>query len=781
LRGGAHPGLAGALVEAELRGAKLTLSAADADGFLKTLLPSQPMVLGFDLTIGFSSRDGLTFSGAAGLENHLPTLASLGPVALLGTTIAVRAADPAVTLTLGADVRGSLGPLTIIVQNVGAAFALTLPGDGNGKPGLDSLDIRFKPPSGLAIVIDAGVAKGGGSIFYEPGEELYAGTFELSLTAISVKAIVMLRTKVDGAPFSLLAMVYARWPGGLELGLRFTLNAVGGMVGINHRFEFEALVDALPSGALDTILFPENPVADAPRIFASLTAICTVEPGAYILALMAELGWGADYLCTLRIGIVLPLNDMRRIYLVGQIRVQCFRHLPEAIRLQLLCDAIGEIGFDPFSVRIDGRLRDSRFGPIGIEGQLVLLLRTGADPKFLIAAGGFHPNFKAIPAGVPATIDRLAVSYEVGAFKAWLKGYFAVAAGTIQFGAEIGCRYKAGSIAFHGDLGLDALIHLDPFMFEADARFNVAVEYRGHELFGVHVNATLWGPDHWRVKGHGSFSILFWDVGIDFDESWGDEVTPAAEPIVLLEKAGEDLANDSYWQFELPMAAAAAAAVQFANSGEVGGGAVHPLATLAYRQRRFPFGIDLDRIGSAPINGARSVPVPAFFDADTGAAIVGDAALDPFAIGEYVDLDDEARLTRPSFEPLPAGVSAGIAGYLLPEGPVVEAEVDYEPIFLPRRTRFDQGLDLSDLHAGLIRNLVAREAAGKTRTQRTPGRLVRPRSQVESADSRWSAADPATLGERATGLPAWAGEAPTAIAKADRGRPLVVETFELAA
>jgi hypothetical protein len=277
--------------------------------------------------------------------------------------------------------------------------------------------------------------------------------------------------------------------------LRFTLNAVGGMIGINRGFDYQALVAGLPSGALDALLFPEDPVTDAPRILAALGSICPVRPGAYTLALVAELGWGSDYICTLRLGIVLPLDDMRRIYLIGQLRIDCFRHLPEGIRLQLICDALGEVGFDPFSLRVDGRLRDSRFGPIGIEGQLVMLLTTGADPRFLIAAGGFHPNFKSIPAGLPATIDRLAVTYEVGRLKAWFKGYFAVAAGTLQFGAEMGCLYKAGSLGFTGNLAIDALIHLDPFQFEAEGRFNVAVEYRGHELFGVHVKATLWGPE----------------------------------------------------------------------------------------------------------------------------------------------------------------------------------------------------------------------------------------------------------------------------------------------
>lgn len=776
VKAGLHEGLGGAFVEVTLDRCALTLSSDGADNFLKTILPAKPLSATFDLRVGFSTLHGLTFGGNIGLAVRLPTVATLGPVSLLATNISLRAASGGIALSFGADVRGGFGPLKIIVVDIGTSLVLKPPPGPTVKPGLHDFSIRFKPPSGLAILVSGGVATGGGSLYHDPVEELYSGAFELSFRTISVKAIVMLRTKVEGAPFALLAMVYARWPGGLELGLRFTLNAVGGMIGINHRFDHQALLDALPSGALDDILFPENPVADSRRILAALTSICPVEPKAYTLALMAELGWGSDYICALRIGVVLPLDDLRHIYLVGQVRIQCFQHMPEATRLRLICDAVGEIGFDPFSLRIDGRLRDSRFGPIGIEGQLVLMLSTGPNPRFLIAAGGFHPNFKSVPAGLPGRIDRLSVSYEVGRFKAWLKGYFALAAGTLQFGAEVGCRYKEGSLAFTGNLAIDALIHLNPFQFEAEVHFNVSVEYRDHELFGVHVKATLWGPDHWRIKGHGSFSILFWDVDVDFDENWGDDVMPPSEPIVLLDKATEDLQNDTYWQFDAP---AAAGAVHLATSAQGAGDAVHPLATLAYRQRRFPLGMALDRVGGSPISGPQSVPIPRFFAVD-GSDIAGEPALEPFAAGEYVDLADSARLTRPSFEPMPAGVVAGIAGYQLPAGTVVEAAVDYEEFFLPRRTRFGHELHLADLHVGLIRNLIQHEAAG-TSAVGPKGMHARPQEPVRVQSPAWVAAEIDTLRPLPSNAPRWATGAPSALAQARQtAASVLVEAFELA-
>ena len=41
---------------------------------------------------------------------------------------------------------------------------------------------------------------------------------------------------------------------------------LGGMVGLHHRSDVDALTAGMRTGALDDVLFPENPVADAPRI-----------------------------------------------------------------------------------------------------------------------------------------------------------------------------------------------------------------------------------------------------------------------------------------------------------------------------------------------------------------------------------------------------------------------------------------------------------------------------------------------------------------------------------
>ena len=59
LRGGAFAEASGFYVEFDLKGATLTISASQGDGFLQDVLPTQPMAQNFDLTVGFRARPDL--------------------------------------------------------------------------------------------------------------------------------------------------------------------------------------------------------------------------------------------------------------------------------------------------------------------------------------------------------------------------------------------------------------------------------------------------------------------------------------------------------------------------------------------------------------------------------------------------------------------------------------------------------------------------------------------------------------------------------------------------
>src|SRR5262249_10034909 len=148
-------------------------------------------------------------------------------------------------------------PVAVTVQGVGAAARIDFPGDGKGNLGLVDFGVEFENPTGVGIAIDAGPVSGGGFISFKDGR--YAGALELRVYEIAVKACAVLDTKLrDGRKGFSFVIVIAAESQPIQRGLGFTLNGVGGLLGINRTVSEEALEKALQSGRLADVLFPQD-------------------------------------------------------------------------------------------------------------------------------------------------------------------------------------------------------------------------------------------------------------------------------------------------------------------------------------------------------------------------------------------------------------------------------------------------------------------------------------------------------------------------------------------
>jgi hypothetical protein len=91
------------------------------------------------------------------------------------------------------------------------------------------------------------------------------------------------------------------------------------------------------------------------------------------------------------------------------------------------------------------------------------------------------------------------------------------------------------------------------------------------------------------------------------------------------------------------------------GSGEV---MVHPLGNLSVRQQVLPLGIQLDRYGGGIPSGVRTFSI-------THTIIAGDEvdknSVSPvnefFAPAEFIEMSDDEKISRPSFESMPAGIT----------------------------------------------------------------------------------------------------------------------------
>ena len=170
----------------------------------------------------------------------------------------------------------------------GAGLALTFD-PGRITSGDNPLAVAPLLPTGIGLSVDAGLVRGGGYLEVRDGGKAYGGALELRLGPIEVKAFGLLTLEPE---FALVVVLSVEFTPPIDLTFGFTLNAVGGVIGINHRLDPDAMRAAVVNGSLDHLLFPADPVAAAPAILDLLESVFPVDDGSLVVGPMIEIGWG---------------------------------------------------------------------------------------------------------------------------------------------------------------------------------------------------------------------------------------------------------------------------------------------------------------------------------------------------------------------------------------------------------------------------------------------------------------------------------------------------------
>jgi hypothetical protein len=660
----------------QLAGLAFVLAAGDTDGFLARLIGSGDITVPVPLDVRWSSRTGLTFSESAALVVSSYPHLSLGPVDVEKLSLAVRSAGAELTVDAGLGLTGAIGPVEFTVDDVGMRLHLRF-AEGNAGP----FDVAagFKPPNGLGLAIEAGPVSGGGFLFYDPAQEQYAGGLQLELSGIALKAVGVLTTRLPGGAsgFSLLVIVSAEFTP-VQLGLGFTLNGVGGLIGINRVVATDVLQARLTSGALESILFPDDPVGHAQQLVATISTVFPPAQGRYVIGPTARIGWGTPTLVTIDIALVLELPAPVRLIILGRLRALLPDEQAAIVRLQM--DVLGVIDFDRREASAYAVLVDSRLASFPLTGAMAMKIDWGDSPTFLLAVGGFNPRFLP-PPGFPR-LDRVAIALGSGDNpRLRLEGYLALTSNTLQFGARLDLSVAAGGFGIVGLLAFDALMELEPLSFVVDIAGSVAVTAGGHTLFSVTLTMTLSGPEPWHARGRASFSILFFDFSVHFDLTIGEDGPPplpqTVEVAPLLLAALRDARS---WSAQLP--AGGQSLVTLRTLPPTSDLLAHPHGTLQVRQRLVPLERVLDRFGGDVPTGSREFRI-------TAATLAGDAAQtepldDLFAAAQFTSLTDDQKLSRPSFTRMVSGVR--LVEHDVAFGLPVAAELDHERVTIPAET-----------------------------------------------------------------------------------------------
>lgn len=623
--------------------ARLVIAAGDGDGFLATVLPKQGVSLDSSFRLAWSRSLGFHFEGAAGLELDLPVRKDiLGVLSLRALHLRLGVDSTGATLRAGMSAEVELGPAKATIQNLGIAVEA-------GPDWQRGLRARFTPPTGLGLAIDTGTIRGGGFLSIDEDAGRYAGGLSLRVSKLELAAVGLLDTKLppegeDG--FSLLVMITARFPP-IPLGFGFTLNAVGGLLGIHRTLKIAQLRKRILSGSADALLSPEDPVKQAGELVQSLGAVFPPARGRHVIGPLVEFGWGTPTLMRGKLAVVVELPAPIRLALIGSLRAS----LPDTKPIiELNLDVLGALDLERKTLAIDARLFDSRVAFLDIFGDAALRACWGASPNFALSVGGWHPRF-APPPGFP-TLRRVTAVLGAGTdVRLSLSKYFAVTSNSLQLGARVelyvGLRW---SLSITGHMAWDALVTFDPLHFEISYSAGLALNYKRTELFAIEVRGTLSGPQPWHLRGFARFRFII-EHKVPIDVSFGPPT-----------RSRTRLSGTELW----PLLRAAITDRRRWSTGATGHGdpasptAWAPGATLVFRQVQVPLGRELHKFGTGPVLG------PSRFDLDR--VEIGGVAVAPtkwtleteaFAASQFEELSEDERLSRPAFEKMGAGVRLG--------------------------------------------------------------------------------------------------------------------------
>src|SRR5215218_847479 len=260
--------------------------------------------------------------------------------------------------------------------------------------------------------------------------------------------------------------------------------------------------------------------------------------------------------------------------------------------------------------------------------------------------------------------------------------YIAVTSNTVQFGARVEVFFGFKSLSVQGHVSFDALFRFSPFHFTVDIAASFSVKVFGTGVFSVKVRGTLDGPAPWHIEGHGSISLLFWSIDVDFSKTWGEARNAVLPPISVFPLVLGELGKPESWRALLPAGNRLLVSVR-TQPQERDTIVLHPLGALQISQRSIPLGVRVDRVGNQRPGDVNRISI----EAPGGTGLVKqDDAFEMFAPAQFRDFSDAERLSKPAFARERSGVQLSAAEGLRSSG-MVRRNIRYEEIIVDTNFR----------------------------------------------------------------------------------------------
>jgi hypothetical protein len=706
-------------VTAQLTGLNLVLNAGDGDSFIQSVVGNGETQINVSLGVQWSSRSGVSFKGSSAFEIELQPHLTLGPIAIDNISIQLAvptSRPPDMVLQLGAAISATLGPIQVVIQGIGLKVASTF---SSGNAGPFDIGVGFLPPDGVGLAIDAGEVSGGGYLSYDSSRQQYAGALQLEIADfLSVAAIGLITTQMpDGSSgFSLIIIVTADFGSGLELGFGFVLLAVGGLIGLNRTMLVQPLLDGVRTNSIQGIMFPQDIIANAPRIISDLRAIFPPQEGVFLIGPMAKIGWGTPTLISLSLAVIIeiPPGDAA---ILGLLQASLPAGSVAVLVLQV--NFAGVLEFDKQQFYFFASLFDSHLLFITISGQMGVLFAYGDDSNFVLSVGGFNPQFNPppLPFPSPQRISLVLINESYARIQA--QGYFAVTSNTVQFGAQSTFFFGFSACSVTGNAGFDALIQFSPFHFTADISTQFSVQVFGVGVFSVGIDLSLDGPAPWHVHGTASLSFFFFSIGIGIDYTWGDNPNTTLPPIAVMPILTAEAQKTTNWKTALPANSQLLVTLRQLDPSEASM-VLHPAGTLQVSQRAVPLDLKIDKVGSQTPSDANQFS----FSVSSSALVKTRNLQEPFAPSQFRNFDDATTLSEPAYVSQDSGIE--MAGAItLNSATAIDRPLRYDLTIVdtesaPVNTRFFPH------SSAMFGNFLAGNSAGQSKLSANYRSLTRP-------------------------------------------------------
>jgi len=659
-------------IEFQLVEGKLVLDPGEGDGFLQKVLPENGVEIVVDITIGISSINGLYFKGSAGLEILIPVHKDIfGIINIESVPIGIKATNEGLKVFVALNGGLTLGPFKALVEGIGVNAQFEFPGNG-GNLGPINAHIGFKPPKGLGLFLETTAVKGGGYLFFDHDNHKYAGVAELSIKdKIALKAIGLISTRMpDGSKgFSMLLIITAEFTP-INIGFGFTLNGVGGLVGIHRTMLLDVLRTGVKTGAIANILFPVDPVKNAPALIASIGSVFPVAQGRFAFGIMGKFGWGTPTLITIDLGLIIEVPNPVRFAILGVLRVALPSEDTKTIRINV--NFLGTIEFEKKQIAFDASIFDSQLGEVTLTGDMALRIGWGNNKNFLLSVGGFHPSFQAPPALL--YLSRITVNFlSQKKLSLVLTTYMAVTSNTAQFGAKIALDGEVTSkLTFKGHVSLDALFQFKPFHMDVLFEAYLALLWKGKEKMSISVSASLTGPSNWVMNGEAEAKILGIKFKVAVAAEWGRKEVDSLPGIYIAPMLLAALGDIRNWEANLPASKPPLVKLRkYTSLNPV----VHPHGLLKISQKQVPLNVVVQKFGSQPANDAGTFVINTVtIGSSSSNSIV--YAKEDFAPAQFREMSDTAKLSSPSFTQFDSGAVVGDS--ILKGVHLVTREIAYE-------------------------------------------------------------------------------------------------------